>query len=321
MLGPLPPWPELMTHSLQSLALVRHRPRFAQALDLGTQESRALHVVRAEARGVQVQVPAGWTSVWIALSGTPRFDAAWSDWELGQGQLMTWTDGVIRASNPCPAWWLLLAAPTSHWSGFRGDPRMAHALDLVPWQAECPREIRRAIVRLARSTSGDPDPTTLVGMLDAMLHEQQQATVQRWLSNCSGRTLQRKQQSLVRLLRVRRIVQSNLESRLDLASLAEFANYSPHHLIRVYRNVFDETPTEYAMRLRTQRAWTLVRDTRMPICEITDLLGFESQSAFCRAFKHAFGMTTGQARRLHTVRTGHWQERRIALSCEQPKAA
>lgn len=310
-----------MVHSPDPFPLIRHRPRFAQLLDLGAQESQGLHVVCADARGTQVQVPAGWTSLWVALSGTPQLDASWCRWELAPGQLLVWADGAIRASNPHPAWWLLLAAPTQYWPLLHGERRMRHVPDLVPWQAPCPREVKRTVVRIARRAAPGFDPAILTGMLDTMLHEQQQATVQRWLSKCSGRTLQRKQQSLVRLLRVRRIVRSNLESRLDLASLAGFANYSPHHLIRVYRNVFGETPAEYAIRLRTQRAWRLVRETRMPICEITELLGFESQSAFCRAFKHSFGITTSQARRLHVVQSGRWQEQLPVPAYSESRAA
>ena len=64
----------------------------------------------------------------------------------------------------------------------------------------------------------------------------------------------------------------------------------------MFRAIFDETPFEYATRLRAERAWQLVRDTRMPVCEITEAVGFESQSAFCRAFKSIYGMTTSEAR-------------------------
>src|SRR3546814_3301561 len=57
-----------------------------------------------------------------------------------------------------------------------------------------------------------------------------------------------------------------------------------------------ETPFEYSARLRLQHAWSLVRDTKTSICEISEALGFESQSAFCRSFKKTFGCTTTQAR-------------------------
>lgn len=289
--------------------LARHRLRFAHNLDLGTQDPQSAHVIRADGRGIQMQVPAGWTSIWISLSGAPEMESAWCSWQLEPGQAMVWTDGVIRASGRASCWWLVVAAPTALWGGYGDQGHSRNGIQLLPWQGECTRELKRIAVHIARRRHHDDvEPHILMEMLATLLLEQQEASVQRWLPRCSGRTLQRKQQALLRLLRVERIVRSNPEARLDLASLAGYANYSPHHLIRVYRNVFGETPAEYAIRLRTQRAWTLVRDTRMPICEITELLGFESQSAFCRAFKHSFGMTTGQARRLHVIRASRWPE-------------
>lgn len=278
---------------------VRHRLRFAQTLDLGASGEPCLHIVRADGRGPQLRIPAGWTSVWMVLAGTPEADAGWSTWRLEPGQMLAWTDGALTMTARGSCWWLAVVAPTSAWSQRHGAARGGPGTQLMPWQAKCPGELRRILVRMARDNRVAGNPAgDLFGLLPDLLREQQRSCVQSWLSRSSGRTLQRKQQSLLRLLRVRRIVRSQPEARLDLASLAGYANYSPHHLIRVYRNVFGETPAEYALRLRTRRAWRLVRDTRLPICEITEMLGFESQSAFCRSFKQSFGMTTGQARRL-----------------------
>src|SRR5690606_27797391 len=106
----------------------------------------------------------------------------------------------------------------------------------------------------------------------------------------------RRQQTLLRLLGVRHLIEIHDDGRPDLAMLARSANYSPWHLMRVHREVFGQTPSEYASQLRLERAWSLVRGTRLPICEITEALGFESQSSFCRAFKNAYGATTGQVR-------------------------
>ena len=291
------------------ICLERHRLRFAQNLDLGTHDPQSVHVVRADGRGTQMHVPPGWTSVWIALAGTPEMESAWCSWQLEPGQAMVWSDGAIRASSRASCWWLVVAASTTLWGKWGDTGRHRSGIQLLPWQGECARELKRTAIHIARTRRhDDAESHVLMEMLATLLLEQQEASVQRWLPRCSGRTLQRKQQALLRLLRVERIVRSNPEARLDLASLARYANYSPHHLIRVYRNVFGETPAEYAIRLRTQRAWTLVGETRMPICEITELLGFESQSAFCRAFKHSFGITTSQARRLHVVQPGRWQD-------------
>ena len=54
---------------------------------------------------------------------------------------------------------------------------------------------------------------------------------------------------------------------------------------------------EHANRLRVGRSWSLVRDTRMPIGDISEVVGFESKSAFCRSFKARFGVTTSEVRR------------------------
>jgi transcriptional regulator GlxA family with amidase domain len=142
---------------------------------------------------------------------------------------------------------------------------------------------------------------------------EQQHELQDRLPRCNGRTLLRRQQTLLRLLRMRHLIEINGDDRLDLARLARSANYSPCHLIRMHREVFDETPSEYAGRLRLDRAWSLVRDTRMPVCEITEALGFESQSSFCRAFKHAYGATTGQVRHGGSVAKSSPQSPIIAL--------
>src|SRR3546814_975466 len=117
----------------------------------------------------------------------------------------------------------------------------------------------------------------------AMIEQQRDLSAR--VVRCSGRTLQRRQQTMLRLLRVRHLIESSGDERSDLARLARSANYSPWHLIRVHRDVFGETPSEYAARLRLQHAWSLVRDTKTSICEISEALGFESQSAFCRSFK------------------------------------
>ncbi len=156
-------------------------------------------------------------------------------------------------------------------------------------------------MKLARQTPSSVasyagDQEAWVTALSASLLEQQHS-LHSLLSRCNGRTLARRRQTLMRLLRVRHQIHCHPDVRLDLECLAKTANYSPCHLIRVYRAVFGETPSEYAARRREEQAWRMVSDTALPICEITGMVGFESQSAFCRAFKNTFGITASEARR------------------------
>jgi AraC-like DNA-binding protein len=225
-------------------------------------------------------------------------------WELEPGHLQIWRDGRLRTSARLPCWWLCLCGPDTAWRGYLQTNADNTSEELFPWEGPAPRDAQRLMVRLARLAA---QPTAL-GALgdngDALLRTlcalliDQQRDLQTRLPRCSGRTQRRRQQTLLRLLRVQHLIRRHPEIRLDLNRLARSANYSPCHLIRIYREVFDETPTEFASRLRSDRAWRMVRETRMPVCEITEALGFESQSAFCRAFKNSFGLTATQARRL-----------------------
>ncbi|MBJ6984699.1 AraC family transcriptional regulator [Luteimonas sp. MC1750] len=274
-----------------------HPLRGAQSLPAGQLDSHCLNVVRARGRGSALQVPPGWITLCVVLSGALVLESHDANWMLAQGRYQLWLEGSLRCAAHGQCWWLLVTAPPATWTP---DARIPGA-DLLPWEAGCPRTVLRPIVRLARRAHAAEFPagrlaTDLVADLRQALAEHQ-AELQGRMGRCSGRTRLRRRQTLLRLLRVQHLIRCHLDDHIALSRLAASANYSPCHLIRVHRHVFGETPTEYASRLRCQRAWELVCDTAMPVCEIAGSLGFESESAFCRAFKHAFGCTTGMARR------------------------
>src|SRR3546814_2789544 len=109
------------------------------------------------------------------------------------------------------------------------------------------------------------DPARLVEAICAAVVEQQH-DLSALVSRCSGRTLQRRQQTMLRLLRVRHLIESSEGERPDLVRLARSASYSPWHLIRVHRDVFGETPFEYSARLRLQQDRKSTRLNSSPYC-------------------------------------------------------
>lgn len=275
---------------------LHHFLRIGEHVDLGQRTQDCLHVVHANGRGIQVDVPAGWVSVWWPVRGRLLLSAGGNDWELASRGLQVWRDATLRCRSFAPQGWLAVAGPQAAWS-----PAKDGAASLFPWQGRASRTTAGLLARLARGArvsasrhAADAD-VLLAAFADSLL--EQQRALHALLPRCNGRTVARKRQTLTRMLRVRHAIVCNPDIRLDLESLAAAANYSPCHLIRVYRAIFGETPSDYAIRLRSERAWALVRDTRMPVCEITEALGFESQSSFCRAFKSSFGATTSEVRR------------------------
>ena len=276
-----------------------HALQFAGSLHLESVDGCGLHVVHARGRGTRLQVPAGWLTLCVPLAGGLQFETAETCWDLPAGQLQAWRDAPVRVSDHRSGSWLALAGPMAVWHRhLRASAQFRP--EIFPIRRACSRDLRRLLVMLARSMRAgsaiQQDPARLVEAVCTTLLEQQQDLATR-VASCSGRTLQRRQQTMLRLLRVRHLIETSRGERPDLVRLARSASYSPWHLIRIHREVFGETPSEYAARLRLRQTWSLVQDTSTSICEISEALGFESQSAFCRSFKKSFGCTTTQVRK------------------------
>jgi AraC-like DNA-binding protein len=63
------------------------------------------------------------------------------------------------------------------------------------------------------------------------------------------------------LLRARDLADTRYGEPLDLATLAREANVSPRHFSRSFRRVFGETPYQYLLSRRLERARHLLRTT------------------------------------------------------------
>lgn len=265
-----------------------------ERLDLsGLTAPPVFHLVHARP-STRLRMPAGWLSIWTALHGSVEMSSDRGTWTLPHGELLIAQEGAVEADHDAQAVCLVLAAPGAVWralaesSGCASEPLIG--------QGTCARSVRREFVHLARcARDGDVVRAHAAARAFVQALNQVQSALRALAERCNGRTPQRRLSTLQRLLRVRQLIERS-ESPLDLSALAGNANYSPWHLMRMYRDVFGETPSAHLARLRLVRAWSLVRGTTLPVCDITERLGFESQSAFCRAFKSAYGMTTTQAR-------------------------
>jgi len=282
-----------MTIHFHELESTRHlQPAF--------HEGDGLHLVRAKGRAALLEVPAGWCSVWMPLAGNLRVKSQETEWNLAPRDLLIWHEGGLRNGSQRPAWFLALCGPPGAWRPYLPTARdqTAGVKDIFPAHSRCPREVRRLFVQLARlAVRADATPGLVEHLASACCSAiaESQGEMREYLARCGGRTAK-----LLRLLRVHHLIDNNPHSRLDLLHLSRIANYSPWHLTRAYRDVFGETPSEHAIRLRLKHAMELVSGSTLTVREITETLGFESQSTFCRSFKRAYGVTTTQARSCHS---------------------
>lgn len=87
------------------------------------------------------------------------------------------------------------------------------------------------------------------------------------------------------------------EERWQVASLARVAGMSRTVFAQRFAEVLGQTPIEYLTRWRMQLAQQWLRERREPVSIVAKKLGYETETAFRRAFQRITGMTPGRLRR------------------------
>jgi transcriptional regulator GlxA family with amidase domain len=100
------------------------------------------------------------------------------------------------------------------------------------------------------------------------------------------------------LLRARDLVDSRYAEPLDLEALAGAAGVSPRHFSRCFRRTFGETPHQYLLTRRIERARHLLRTTDMQVAEICLAVGFNSVGSFTTTFRRHVGVPPTEYRRV-----------------------
>ena len=83
----------------------------------------------------------------------------------------------------------------------------------------------------------------------------------------------------------------------SLDELARLAGLSRSAFSERFRELVGESPIRYLSRWRMLAAWELLRDKTLSTAEVASRVGYESEFAFAKAFKRAFGQGPGAARR------------------------
>jgi AraC-like DNA-binding protein len=78
---------------------------------------------------------------------------------------------------------------------------------------------------------------------------------------------------------------------LDVAELARVAHLSPAHFSREFRKTFGETPHQYLLTRRMERAAELLRNTDRSVADICLTVGMRSVGSFTSTFGRTYGMS------------------------------
>ena len=100
-----------------------------------------------------------------------------------------------------------------------------------------------------------------------------------------------KVESYRRLWRARDFIEASFLEPISLTRIAEAAELSPHHLLRLFKRVFGETPHQLTTRRRLGHAQFLLSHTDRSVTDICFDIGFESLGSFSTLFKTRLGVS------------------------------
>jgi len=103
-----------------------------------------------------------------------------------------------------------------------------------------------------------------------------------------------------KLLKALALMERRLEEPLPCAEIAGEVDLSARQLERLFSDHLGATPQLHYLRVRLERAQTLLRQTPMAVAEIAVASGFTSTSHFSRAYRRHFGRSPREDR--HGVR-------------------
>ena len=99
---------------------------------------------------------------------------------------------------------------------------------------------------------------------------------------------------------LRRVVErmkSEFATDLSLTTLAAETGYSRAHFLRMFRAATGQTPHQYLLGLRLEKAMQMMKNRSMALVDVAVACGFSSHTHFTKMFRSRFGVLPSQYRR------------------------
>lgn len=100
-----------------------------------------------------------------------------------------------------------------------------------------------------------------------------------------------------RLRRVVELVHARLKSELTLDEMAKSAGLSTAHFAQMFHKSTGETPHQFVLRHRIERAKEMLGSTEARVLDVTLACGFKTQQHFTRVFRRMCGITPAEFQR------------------------
>ncbi len=99
-----------------------------------------------------------------------------------------------------------------------------------------------------------------------------------------------------RLRRIKELVDAKMEDDLSLDDMAQSVGLSTAHFARMFRKSTGQTPHQFVLRQRLERAKAMLRAPEARVLDIAVACGFKTQQHFAQAFRDLWGVSPTEYR-------------------------
>jgi AraC family transcriptional regulator len=94
-----------------------------------------------------------------------------------------------------------------------------------------------------------------------------------------------------RLRKIRELVHAKMEDDLSLDEMAQSVGLSTAHFARMFRKSTGETPHQFVLRQRVERAKAMLRTPGARVLDVAVACGFKTQQHFAQVFCDVCGVS------------------------------
>ena len=99
-----------------------------------------------------------------------------------------------------------------------------------------------------------------------------------------------------------RYINSFYRKKIDLQQLADRVHLHPNYLCALFKTYTGETVFQHLTRIRVESAAYILREEDIPISQVAELSGFNTESLFYQKFKQVMGTTPTAYRKQHRTK-------------------